>query len=389
MEVKIYCAYDELLSTEILKEHPKNPNKHPERQIKLLADIIHKQGWRAPITVSNQSGFIVRGHGRLQAARLLGLEVVPVDYQDYENVDAEIADLIADNKIAEFSELDKDIFGPLLKELDNDWLAATGFTENELEKLEPTTEDDIPEVPKEPVSKPGEIYELGRHRLLCGDSMNSEDVARLMNGKKAEMLFSDPPYNVDYGSNKTNPAHKIRSIKGDKQSPEEWLEFNRAWMNLARAYVTGDWYVWGASGPEGMRQRLLAIEMGLHWSASIVWAKDRLILTPANYQRKYEICLYGWFGKSSWQGDRKETELWECKRPGNSKEHPTMKPIELCVRGIINSSAPGSIVLDLFGGSGQTLIAAEKTGRACYMAEIDPGYCDVIRRRYVEYTPEL
>jgi DNA modification methylase len=389
MEIKVYCAFDEMVPTADLKEHPKNPNKHPQRQIKILSEIIKRQGWRAPVTVSNLSGLIVRGHGRLLAARHLGLDKIPVDYQDYVSEDAEIADLIADKKIAEFSELDKDIFGKLLKDLDEDWLEATGFTENELENLRPIDQDDVPEKPKQPISKTGEIYQLGKHRLLCGDATNPEDIARLMNGAKAEMLFTDPPYNVDYGKNKDRPTFKIRPIIGDKQDAQSWLEFNRTWMTLAREHVLGDWYVWGASDPEGMRQRLLAVEMGLHWSATIIWAKDRLVLTPANYQRKYEMCLYGWFGKSSWQGDRKETELWECKRPGNSKEHPTMKPLEICARGIINSSAPGSIVLDLFGGSGSTLIAAEQTGRACYISEIDPGYCDVIRQRYRNFMPEF
>ena len=144
--------------------------------------------------------------------------------------------------------------------------------------------------------------------------------------------------------------------------------------------------MWGASGPEGMRMRLWLVESGCHWSATIIWKKDRLVLTPANYQRMYEPCFYGWFGKSTWKGGRKEVEVWDLKRPSDSKLHPTMKPIELCSKAIINSSKERDIVLDLFLGSGSTLIAAEKTGRYCYGIELDPKYIDVIVQRYVDYT---
>lgn len=144
--------------------------------------------------------------------------------------------------------------------------------------------------------------------------------------------------------------------------------------------------MWGAPGPEGMRMRLWLTEMGCHWSATIIWKKDRLVLTPANYQRMYEPCFYGWFNKSTYDGGRKEVEVWEMKRPSNSKLHPTMKPIELCTRAIVNSSRERDIVLDTFLGSGSTLIASEKTGRICYGCELDCRYVDVIVQRYVDYT---
>jgi DNA modification methylase len=207
-----------------------------------------------------------------------------------------------------------------------------------------------------------------------------------MDGQKADMVFTDPPYNVDYGVSK-NPRHKIRSIHQDNQTPKEWESFNEKIINNIKGVVDeGDIYVWGASGEDGMRQRLWFIDNDFHWSATIIWKKQQLVLSPAKYQRMYEPCLYGWFNKSSFVADRKQTEVWEIDRPLNSKLHPTMKPIDLCTYGIKNSSKVSSKVLDLFLGSGSTLIACEKTNRKCYGMEIDPHYCDVIVERWENFT---
>ena len=199
------------------------------------------------------------------------------------------------------------------------------------------------------------------------------------------MIFTDPPYNVDYGVSK-NPKHKIRTIENDKQSPKEWESFCKAIFENFKRFNTGDIYMWGASGPEGMRMRLWLTEMGCHWSATIIWKKQQLILTPANYQRMYEPCFYGWFDKSTYNKDRKQTEVWELDRPLNSKLHPTMKPVDLCLKGIKNSSKPNDVILDLFGGSGSTLIACEYSERICYMMELDPKYIDVIIQRWEKLT---
>ena len=220
---------------------------------------------------------------------------------------------------------------------------------------------------------------------MCGDSTKKEDVERLMGGVLADMIHTDPPYNVDYGVSK-NPRHKIRTIENDKQNPQEWEEFCRSVFENFKLFNKGDVYMWGASGPEGMKMRLWLTETGCHWSATIIWKKDRLVLTPANYQRMYEPCFYGWFGKSTYDGGRKEVEVWEMKRPSDSKLHPTMKPIEVCARAIMNSSRERDIVLDLFLGSGSTLIACEKTNRICYGMEIDPKYVDTIIARWEQYT---
>jgi len=223
--------------------------------------------------------------------------------------------------------------------------------------------------------------------VACGDSTDPEILDKLMGDERARMTWTDPPYNVDYGVSK-NPRHKIRKIENDKQEASQWDEFCRAFGKVVRTFTDGDVYLWGASGPDGMRMRLLFCEeLGLHWSATIVWVKQQLVLTPANYQRMYELCLYGWFGpKSSYVGDRKQTEVWQIDRPLNSPEHPTMKPLETAERAIMNSSRKGDIVLDLFLGSGTCLVACEKLGRRCYGVELDPRYVSVILERWSQAT---
>jgi DNA modification methylase len=247
-------------------------------------------------------------------------------------------------------------------------------------------DDDVP-APGPARCKRGDVWTLGDHRLACGDATAVADVERLMAGEKAAMLFTDPPYNVNYGVQK-NPKWKslgkFRTIAGDNMKPAAWEAFNRAWIaNAAAAVPAGDIYVWGAPGPEGMKQRLWLVELGAHWSATVVWIKNAIVLASSKYQRLYEPCFYGWFGaRSSFRADRKQTEVWEFDRPSRSDEHPTMKPIALCIHGITNSSAPGAVVLDLFGGAGSTLIACEKAARRCRILEIEPKYCDVILRRW-------
>jgi DNA modification methylase len=246
--------------------------------------------------------------------------------------------------------------------------------------------DAATEAIEEPTAKLGQIYKLGKHRLMCGDACDPDAVAKLMDGKKATMIFTDPPYNVDYGANKNHPSHKIRSIMNDKMPTSEWETFCKKLYINFKEYCDGDIYMWGACGPEGMRMRLWLVDFGCHWSATIVWKKQQFVLSTAKYQRMYEPSFYGWFGKSSFVADRKQVEVWEFDRPRDSKLHPTMKPIELCVNGVKNSSNAGDIVLDLFGGSGSTLIACEQAGRVCFMSELDPKYCDVIIQRWETFT---
>lgn len=204
--------------------------------------------------------------------------------------------------------------------------------------------------------------------------------------ERAGMVWTDPPYNVRYGESK-NPRHKIRQIEGDWQTPDEWSAFVHAFGEQIKGWCDGDVYVWGASAPDGMKMRLWLIEMGMHWSATIIWNKQQLVLSPAKYQRKYEPCLYGWFSKkSSFVGDRTHTEVWEINRPLSSPEHPTMKPIETATKAIENSSRKGDIVLDLFAGSGTCLIACEQLDRSCRAIEMVPAYAAVTLQRWTDLT---
>jgi DNA modification methylase len=245
--------------------------------------------------------------------------------------------------------------------------------------------DKIPDVSDNPVTRPGDIWLLGKHRLLCGDAVNEADVQRLMDCQTADMIFTDPPYNVNYGGQIID-RHRNRKIINDNLSNEDWEMFCKKLFENFKKYNKGDIYMWGASGPNGMKMRLWLVEIGCHWSATIIWSKQHFVFGPAKYQRMYEPCFYGWFDKSSFVGDRKQTDVWNFNRPIVSDLHPTMKPVDLCAYAIKNSSLPGQIVLDLFLGSGSTLIACEQVDRICYGMELDPAYCDVIVRRWEDYT---
>ena len=365
-----------------LKANPINPRIIKDAKFKKLCDSIKEdpEYFEARPCLVNKAGVIFAGTQRWRAAQSLGIKKVPVIVMD--NPAMETKRMLRDNMSS--GEWDFDI---LANEFPEDMLKNVGFdlkTFPEIEIPRMENEDDIPEV-KATKIKRGDIFELGQHRLLCGDATEAENVARLMGGEKADMVFTDPPYNVAYGESK-NPRHKIRKIENDKLGVAQWEDFCKKLFSNFKTFASGDIYIWGASSPEGMKMRLWVTEMGAHWSATIIWKKQQLVLSPANYQRIYEPCFYGWFGKSSFVGDRKQVEVWEIDRPHNSKLHPTMKPVELCEKGILNSSTKGQTVLDLFGGSGSTLIACEKTKRKCRMIEIDPSYCQVIIDRWEAFT---
>lgn len=394
--IAVFCAHDELVPTESVIGNPRNPNTHPKSQIELLAKIIASQGWRAPITVSTRSGFVVRGHGRLAAAQLLEIDVVPVDFQDYESEAAEYADLVADNRIAELAVIDVPALADLLLELDTGELDMdiTGFDASELEHLMTSVsaglevaEDDVPEVPAEPVTRPGDLWLLGEHRLLCGDATKAADVAQLMAGARADVVFTDPPWNVAIGLD-SNPRHRQRKgLANDCMSSEDFAAFLAAAAKSICSIAGGDVYcVLGASEWPTLDTALRAA--GLHWSATVIWVKDSFVLGRSKYHRRYEPIWYGWAtsGKSSFGRRRDLDDVWEIPRPKRSDEHPTMKPVELVARAIANSSKPGGVVADLFAGAGSTLIASEQLKRTCVSMEIDPGYCDVICQRWSALT---
>lgn len=387
-----------------IKLDKQNVRNHPECNKEAIRKSLANLGAGRSVLLDSED-VLIAGNGVYEQAELLGIPIKIIETNGQELIAVKRTDLrtddekrkalaIADNRLTDLSEFNTEALDKMLESMSVEMQELAGYAADPSDMLNDglTDEDEIPEDP-EPVCKLGDLWLLGEHRLLCGDSTDKDTVKRLMDGNKADMVFTDPPYNVNYGSSK-NPRHKIRAIENDSMSTDEWSVFCHKIYEVLQQYNNGDIYMWGASGPEGMRMRLWLTEVGCHWSATIIWKKQQLVLTPANYQRKYEPCFYGWFNKSSFinhnqsGGDRSETEVWEIDRPLSSKLHPTMKPVELCERGINNSSIRGNIVFDGFLGSGSTLIACEKTGRKCYGMELDPHYCDVIIERWENYTGE-
>ena len=399
--MKVQCAHGTMRKLEDLKPHPKNPNQHPERQIDLLAKILKKTGWRSPIIVSRRSGFVTKGHGRLMAARRAGFSQVPVDEQDYLDDAEELADMIADNEIAELAEMDIDLRGSVLSDLESmDYpLELVSFADG----LEPeevfeglVDEDEVPEPPEEPVTKPGDLWQLGDHRLLCGDSTSADDVARLMDGEKANIMVTDPPYNVEYEGNYIQSGRILKKeqkvwsggIANDNLSNfGEWLA--SAFAASDAAIDTGAAiYVWHPSGEDG-RHFWAAWPYDLwHFQVDLIWNKTSLIISRWDYKPQHEPCMYGWKGKNrSWIGPNNEPTVWDIPRQqgasGETREHPTQKPTECMARAIRNHKGSA---FDPFLGSGTTLIACEQLNRKCYGMEIEPAYCDVIVKRWEDFT---
>lgn len=402
-----------------LKPYPENPRVPISEDKRFYQDLdgsMDAFGYVVPIVWNERTGHVVSGNQRLQLIKDSGMTEVDVVVVDYDE-NTERAAVIALNNIG--GRFKKDDLAQLLSKIDGEMRNRTGYSADELrgllKKMKQRNKDpDAMPEPPSPVTKKGDLIILGDHRLLCGDSTDPEAVKVLMDGKKATMIFTDPPYNVNYGSTK-NPkygsstrniwhdgrsdAHKAAipndAIANDNLSADDWLEFNRKLFTIFKEHCEGDVYMWGASGPDGMIARRLLVDMGCHWSATIAWIKDSLVLSPANFHRQYEPCFYGWFGKSSFNNSMNSgndraglSDVWSISRPKTSTLHPTMKPVELCEKGVNLSSKQGDVVLDLFGGSGSTLIACERTDRSCYMMELEPHYCDVIIKRWEDYTGE-
>lgn len=376
------------MDVDSLVPNPKNPNKHPTKQIKLLAKIIKHQGQRLPIIVSKRSGFIVSGHGRLEAIKSLKWTECAIDEQDFATEADEYAHMVADNKIAELADHDdaKMIFDlkDMKFDLDLDLLGMLDFKLPEDPVEAQCDENEIPEQ-VDTRCKRGDIWQLGNHRLLCGDSTLLDDVQKLMGDEKVSLVVTDPPYNINY-EGKTKQKLKI---KNDHMGDNTFYQFL---LDVFTNYFTimldgASIYVFHAD-TEGLNFRKSFVDAGLKLSQCLVWVKNSLVMGRNDYHWKHEPILYGWKegASHSWMSDRKQTTVWNFDRPTKSTDHPTMKPINLIEYPILNSSAVGSLVLDLFGGSGSTLIACEKTNRKCFMMELDEHYCDVILTRWEKYT---
>lgn len=379
-------------SVKDLIPYAKNSRTHSDAQVAQIAASIKEFGWTNPILVDGDNG-IIAGHGRLMAARKLGMDEVPVIELDGMTDLQKKAYIIADNQLAMNSGWDTGLLQIELAELQSEGfdLDLIGFDPKELNALlEPevseglTDEDAVPDVPDQPKTKPGDIYELGGHRLMCGDSCNIEAVEALTDGL-VDILVTDPPYNVAY-EGKTKDA---LTIKNDSMGDEQFRQFLRDAFVAADAVMKPGavFYIWHADS-EGYNFRGACYDAGWKVRQCLIWAKDTMVMGRQDYHWKHEPCLYGWKDGAAhlWAADRKQTTIIECKRPKRNDIHPTMKPVELMEYQILNNTKGMDIVLDLFGGSGSTLIACEKTGRKARLMELDPKYCDVIVKRWEEFT---
>ncbi len=379
----IHCKYDALLRRDDLKPHPKNPNQHPPDQIARLAKILEYQGWRYPIKISNRSGFVTSGHGRIEAAWLNGWNEVPVNYQDYESEEQEYADVVADNAIASWSDLNISSINieiaALGPELDVDLLGIKDFVIEPADKFI-GDEDEVPGVHQEAKSKLGDLYQLGNHRLLCGDSTDKAQVERLMQGEKADMVFTDPPYgmNLDTDFSKMgNTGLKHNRVIGDNQDFKDELITSIFEVESKETFIFGADYF----------AQLLPNRNSGSW---VVWDKrskgdESVGITDGQFGSDFELC---------WSKNKHKRELARVLRPtgyyaartDDKACHPTQKPIALAEWFFERWGKEAKKIVDLYLGSGSTLIACEKTNRKCYGMEIDPVYCDVIVERWEKYT---
>lgn len=376
--MKVHCAHDKLVSIEKLKPHPKNNNKHPVDQIKRLAKILKYQGWRYPIKVSKQSGFITSGHARLEAAKLNGWKKIPINVQEYESEEQEYADITADNAIASWSELDLSSINAEIGELGPDFdielLGIKNFEIDVADKEGQCDEDEVPE-PKEAITKLGDLWILGNHRLLCGDSTDILQVERLMNGEKADMVFTDPPYGYKYESNHQS-THKML------QNDDKILDF----LPCAYAAMKEDSAIYICGSHQTIVNWRPLVDQSFTYKNLIVWKKNNWSMgdLSGDFAGQHELIIFAHKGRVEIRGERARN-VWEFDRDP-PKEHPTQKPVDLIEFAVTKVSDKLNIVLDLFGGSGSTLIACEKTNRKCFMMELDPHYCDVIVARWEKFT---
>jgi DNA modification methylase len=387
----------ELWPIERLRPYERNPRTHSEAQVDQIAASMVEFGWTNPVLVDEEGG-ILAGHGRLLAARKLGLAEVPVICFEHLSEAQKRAYLIADNQLALQAGWDDALLAEELAWLRDERfdLDLVGFDATELERLlaladgeaaSEEAEDEVAELPEDPVSRRGDLWILGKHRLLCGDATMLADVERVLGGRLADMTFCDPPYNVDYASSpKDKLRGKPRPILNDDLGGGFEAFLYDACVNIL-SVTKGACYICMSSSELDTLQRAFRAAGG-KWSTFVIWAKNTFTLGRADYQRQYEPILYGWPAGHDryWCGARDQGDVWFVDKPVRNDLHPTMKPVALVERAIRNSSKTRDIVLDPFGGSGSTLIACEKTGRQARLIELDPKYVDTIILRWQEFS---
>jgi DNA modification methylase len=377
-----------------------NARTHSDDQVAQIAGSIAEFGFVNPVQV-DENGVMIAGHGRVLAARRLGMTEAPVIVLPHLSEVKANALRLADNQIALNADWDEELLCASIEKIlgaddGNDLLPLLGFDEDFLDDLLADADtiaagniddDEVPEAPEEPVSKPGDLWVLGNHRLLCGDATLLADVEKVLDGGLADMTFCDPPYNVDYGNSaKDKMRGKDRRIMNDNLGEGFERFLYDACVNIL-AVTKGAAYICMSSSELHTLQKAF-VEAGGHWSTFIIWAKNTFTLGRADYQRQYEPILYGWKEGTDhfWCGARDQGDVWFVDRHRKNDLHPTMKPVALVERAVRNSTKSRDTVLDPFGGSGTTLIACDKTGRSARLVELDPRYVDVIVRRWQEFS---
>jgi DNA modification methylase len=385
---------------EKLVPYARNSRTHSDAQVAQIAASIKEWGFTTAVLVDEQGGLIA-GHGCVMAARKLGMTTLPVMVAAGWTDAQKRAYIIADNKLALNAGWDNDLLSLELAELEGLGfdVELTGFSGDEIKALMPvelepglTDEDAVPEVSEQPVTVLGDVWILGRHRLMCGDSTSIEQAERLMDGVKADMVFTDPPYNVAYEGR--GEKNKLGPIKNDDMSDESFEQFCRDVFATYHAVMKPLACIY-VCHPDSQTGPKLAFEKTFgelfKKASTLIWVKQSAGMGWQDYRAQHEPILYGWkeggSGKHFYCGDRSKTTVWQIGRDAQANYvHPTQKPVALPEESIKNSSKAGDVVLDLFGGSGSTLIACEKTGRVNRSMELDPKYCDVIIKRWQDFT---
>ena len=383
-----------------LQNDHKNARKRTDRSSKLIKESLQKFGAARSIVI-DENNRILAGNGTIAGAKAAGIKNLKVIETDGNEIiavkrvglseDEKVGLALADNRTSDLSEWDINMLEQLSQEHDlNPW-----FDNDDLKELLGETEvlpaegltdpDEVPEVPKEPITKLGDIWQLGNHKVLCGDSTDQNQLQPLMQDELANLWLTDPPYNVNY-EGKTSDKLKIQN---DQLNDNEFRQFLASAYIVAHQYLNegASFYIWHADS-EGYNFRGAAHDANLQVRQCLIWVKSSMVMGRQDYHWQHEPCLYGWKKGAShfWNADRKQTTVLKFDRPNRNKEHPTMKPVDLFQYQITNSSKPGDIILDTFGGSGTTLIAAERIQRQARLVELDPKYCDVIVKRWEDFT---
>lgn len=402
--VPVFCAHDAIVDITALVPNPKNPNQHPDTQIQILGRIIRQTGWRQPITVSKRSGFIVKGHGRLSAALLEGMKQAPVDYQNYTNEAEEYADLVADNRIAELAETDNKLLADIFADIDTGEIPMelTGYTEGEVQSLvtalsealhnDLSEPDDIPETPKAEtiISQKGDLWIIGRHRVMCGSCTNRADMDLLLNGAHPEILLTDLPYCSGGFQERGRTSGSIGTKRKDGKAvtiANDTLS-TRGYQALMRevlqnfdglvAYIFTDWRMWNYLFD-------IVESSGLGVRNMIVWNK-KAIGMGSGWRTQHELIMFAHRTKPKWDNHKGYGNVLEATRSGNEL-HPTQKPVEILEK-LLDNTRWAEGVLDTFGGSGTSLIAAESIGQQAFLMEMEPVFVDTIVKRYIKTTGE-